>query len=196
MIVRSLKDQRWYLVRNLLIVLGKDLDPTNIKVIHQLLGHPHPKVRLEVMRNLFSYNPATANRQLLKELHSEDPEARFSAVQIADLSQDPTVLSILHKNLSSVPNSDTELELQKQIVKTLTRIGNKDSLPILRRVLQKQGLLVSRRIKQLHAEILQNLALFPGSSAEKLLKELANSRHKQLAKLAMDQRQEFSRRGK
>ena len=196
MIVHSLKDQRWYLVRNLLIVLGKDLDPNNIKVIHQLLRHPHPKVRLEVMRNLFSCNPATANRQLLKELHSEDLEARFSAVQIADLSQDPTVISILHKNLSSIPSNNTELELQKQIVRTLTRIGNKESLPILRRLLQKQSLLVSRRVKQLHVEIFQNLALFPGSSAEKLLIELTNSKHKQLARLAIEQRQEFSRRGK
>ncbi len=196
MIVRSLNDERWYLVRNLLIVLGKDLDPHSIKMIHQLVDHPHPKVRLEVMRNLFSCNPATANRQLLKELHSEDPEARFSAIQIADLSRDPAVLSILHKNLCDTPESDTELELKKQIIKTLTRIGNKESLPILRRVLQKHGLLVSRRIKQLHTEILQNLALFPGSSAERLLQELVTGKHKQLAKYAIEQRRNFSRRGK
>jgi hypothetical protein len=195
-IVRSLNDERWYLVRNLLIILGKDLDPHSIKVIHQLVGHPHPKVRLEVMRNLFSCNPATANRQLLKELQSEDAEARLSAIQIADLSRDPSVLSILHKNLNSIPESETELEIKIQIVRTLTRIGNKDSLPFLRRILQKQGLLVSRRIKQLQTEILQNLALFPGASAEKLLNELTNGKHKQLAKLAIKQRQEFSRRGK
>ena len=193
MIVRALKDERWYLVRNLLIVLGKDLDPKNMKLMHQLVGHQHPKVRLEVMRNLFSCNPATANRQLLLELNSEDPEARFSAVQIADLSRDPTVLAILHKDLGAPPNSDAELELKKQTVQTLTRIGNKDSLPIFRRVLQKQGLLVSRRIKQLHVEILQNLALFPGSSAEKLLHELAQGKHKQLAKQAIEQRREFPR---
>ena len=196
MIVRYLKDERWYLVRNLLIILGKDLDPNSIKVIHQLVGHPHPKVRLEVMRNLFSCNPATANRQLLKELQSEDPEARFSAVQIADLSRDLTVLSILHKNLGIDPADDAELEFKKQIIRTLTRIGNKDSLPILRRILQKQGLLVSRRVKQLHVEIFQNLALFPGTSAEKLLRELANGKHKQLARQAIEQRQEYSRRGK
>lgn len=196
MIVHSLKDERWYLVRNLLIVLGKDLAPSSTKVIHQLAGHPHPKVRVEAMRNLFNCNPATANRQLLKELQNEDPEARISATQIADLSRDPTVLSILHKNLASAPESDTDLELKQQTIRTLTRIGNKDSLPILRRILQKQGILVSRRTKQLHTEIFQNLALFPGVSAEKLLNELTNGKHKQLAKQALKQRQEFSGRGK
>ncbi len=196
MIVHALGDERWYLVRNLLIVLGKDLAPNSIKVIHKLAEHPHPKVRVEVMRNLFSCNPATANRQLLKELQSEDPEARLSATQIADLSRDPMVLSVLHKNLANAPNSDADLELKHQTIRTLTRIGNKDSLPILRRILQKQGLLVSRRIKQLHVEILQNLALFPGASAEKLLKELTNGKHKQLANSAIKQRQEFSGRGR
>ncbi len=195
MMVRSLQDERWYLVRNLLIVLGKDLHPNSVKVLHQIAGHPHPKVRVEVMRNLFSCNPATANRQLLKELQSEDPEARLSATQIADLSRDSTVLSILHNYLGSVPDSDAEMELQKQTIRALTRIGNKNSLPVLRRILQKQGLLVSRRIKQLHTEIFQNLALFPGSSAEKLLNELTQGRHKQLARQAMRQRQEFSGRG-
>ena len=105
-------------------------------------------------------------------------------------------MSILHKNLGIDPADDAELEFKKQIIRTLTRIGNKDSLPILRRILQKQGLLVSRRVKQLHVEIFQNLALFPGTSAEKLLRELANGKHKQLARQAIEQRQEYSRRGK
>ncbi len=191
-IIRSLKDERWFLVRNLLIVLGKDLAPTNVKEIFHLTEHPHPKVRLEVMRILFSCNPATANRQLLKELLNEDPEAQLSAIQIADLSRDPRVLEILHKKLSAAPNNDINLEIQKEITRTLTRIGHKESLPALRRILHKQGLLVSRRTKQLHVEILQNLALFPGASADKLLNELTNGKHKQLANQAIRQRQEFS----
>ena len=193
--VKFLADERWYLVRNLLIILGKDLDPRNLKVIHKLLSHPHPKVRIEVVRNLFSCNPATANRQLLQELDSPDPEAQFAAVQIADLSQDLNVLSILHKKLGTPVDNDTELELKKQIVKTLTRIGNQESLPVIRRILQKQGILVSRRIKQLQIEILDNLATFPSASADKLLQELTEGKHKQQAKLVIKQRRDLLRRG-
>ena len=194
MIVQSLDDERWYLVRNLLIILGKDLDPKTIKVIHQFIDHPHPMVRLEVIRNLFSCNPATANRHLLKDLTGEDPEALAAAVQIADLSHDPTVLTILHKNLGTALENDTDLEFKKQIVQTLARIGNQESLPILRRILQQQGLLVSRRAKELQVEILKNLALFPGTSAEKLLQEMANGKYKQLVKLALEQRRKNARR--
>ncbi|RLB74050.1 MAG: hypothetical protein DRH06_10140 [Deltaproteobacteria bacterium] len=144
-------------------------------------------------RILFSCNPATANRQLLNELNSEDPEAQSAAIQIADLSRDPNVLSILHKQLGEPIESDIDLELRTEAVKTLTRIGNKDSLPVLRRILQKQGLLVSRRVKQLQVKIIQNLFFFPGTSAKKLLKELANGKYKQQVELAMEQRREFLR---
>ncbi|WP_321394819.1 HEAT repeat domain-containing protein [uncultured Desulfuromusa sp.] len=192
-IVRSLKDNRWYLVRNLLIILGENLDPKTIKAIHHLAEHPHPKVRIEVIRILFNCNPATANRQLLKELRSDDPDARCSAVHIADLSQDPHVLSILHKNLVDGPENETDLELKKQTIRTLTRIGNNESLPVFRRLLHRQSLLTSRRMKHLHAEIFQNLALFPGNSAARLLQELQSGKHKQLAGQALKKRQEFTR---
>ena len=193
-IIASLDDERWALVRNLLIVLGKNIGPYNLKAIHKQLGHPHPKVRLEAVRNLLSCNPATANRQLLKELNDPDPEAQLAAVQVADLSRDPKVLAILHKQLGSTVDNNVELELKIEIVRTLTRIGNQESLPVLRRVLQKQGLLVSRRIKQLQKEILYNLTTFPGTSTDKLLQELADEKYKQEAKQVIQQRRTWLRR--
>lgn len=188
-ILRSLHDERWYLVRNLLIVLGKNLDPKSIKVIQQLHNHQHPKVRLEVVRILFSCNPATANRQLLVDLGSKDLEARLAAIQIADLSRDPKVLTTLHKTLEHDPANDNELEILKTTAQTLTRIGNQESLPVFRRILMKQGFLVSRRIKQLQVEVIQCLAHFPGQAAARLLEELSTGKFKQIVRHAQELRQ-------
>ncbi len=188
MILQSLNDDRWYLVRNLLIILGKEVDHSSLKAIQPLTRHPHPQVRLEALRYLFSCNPATANRQLLQELESEDPDAQLAAIQIADLSHDPQVLAILHKQLEKDPATPLELEIRQHIVKALTRIGHRDSLPVLRRILQKKGLLISRRVKQLQTDIVTALASFPDTLAEKLLKELINSRYKQLALEALEAR--------
>ena len=188
MILQSLNDERWYLVRNLLIILGKEVDHSSLKIIQPLTNHPHPQVRLEAMRYLFSCNPATANRQLLRELESDDPDAQLAAIQIADRSHDPQVLAILHKHLEADPVTPIELEIKQHIIKTLTRIGHRDSLPILRRILQKKGLLVSKRVKQLQADVVASLAVFPDTLAEKLLKELTRGRYKQLALEALELR--------
>lgn len=186
LLVQALADERWYLIRNLLIVLGKNLEPATLKAVHRLADHPHPKVRQEVMRVLFHCNPATANRMLLKELHSDDPEAQLSAIQIADLSNDTEVLSVLHQQLQGEINSDFDLEVKQQILATLSLIGSRDSLSLLRVLLQKKGLLQSRRQKQFQRDIIHSINLYPRDIADKLLQELASSRRRQQAKLASE----------
>ncbi len=188
MILRSLDDERWYLVRNLLVVLSRELDHNSLKKIQPLTRHPHPQVRIEALRCLFSCNPATANRQLLAELESEDSEARLAAIKIAHLGRDPQILAILHKNLEVEPDSAAELEIKQHIVQALARIGHRESLPVLRRLLKKKGLLVSRQLKQLQADIIASLAVFPDTRAEQLLKELTFGRYRQPALAALEQR--------
>ena len=193
MIVAALDDECWYLVRNLLIILGKDIDHQSMKIVQKLTNHPHPKVRTEAIRCLFFCNPATANRKLLQELQSDDPEVLLAALEIADRSQNLEVLELLHRDLNSEPANATELEIKQHIIQTLSRIGNRDSLPILRRILQKQGLRTSKRRKQLQIDTIHHLALFPDPAAEKLLNELTTGKHKQLALMALELRKKHLR---
>lgn len=187
-ILHALDDDRWYLVRNLLSVLNKQLAPKSIKKIQQLCSHPHPKVRMESTRILFSCNPATANRLLLAELQSTEFDSRLAAIEIAGISQDQRVLDLLHNILGQESSSDQQLQTQLETVRALTRIGNRESLPILNRVIRKQRFVANRRIKTLQEEIIRNLALFPGDSAEKLLREHCLGKFKQLAKQLLGQK--------
>lgn len=187
-ILHALNDDRWYLVRNLLSVLNKQLAPKSIKKIQHLCNHYHPKVRMEATRVLFSCNPATANRLLLAELQSNDLDCRLAAIEIADASHDHRVLELLHKILTQEPNSEQLLQSQLEAVRTLTRIGNRESLPVLNRVIRKQRFVVNRRVKTLQEEIIRNLANFPGDSAGKLLKEHCSGKFKQIAKQFLGKR--------
>lgn len=189
-IVRALQDERWYLVRNLLIVLGKDIDPSALKTIQQLSAHPAAKVRQEVVRILFACNPATANRLLLQELRSGTAEARQCALQIAHLSSNPAVLELVHQQLEQEPNNDAALAAAELAVQALARAGHRESLPILHRMLNRQGLLLSRRTRQLQQAIIRNLATFPGDSAEKLLRKFTTGRLKEEAETALRHRQQ------
>lgn len=191
-IIRALGDKRWYLVRNLLIVLGRHPDVAALKAIHQLTEHPHPKVRQEVLKILFRHNPATANRLLLKELAGHDPEAVQGAIQVAELSRDDNVLERLHHLLTAELHGDSELALKKVLLSTLARIGRSESLLILRSLLQKRGLLLSKRQKELHQATIRALAEFPRAIGEPLLKELARGGQRQQAKMAEEQLNQHS----
>jgi hypothetical protein len=191
-IIAALGDKRWYLVRNLLIVLGRNPEFTALKAILQLTEHPHPRVRQEVLRILFRHNPATANRLLLKELASRDPETVLAGIQVADLSRDENVRNCLHQLLSAEMHGDSELSRKKSLLITLAKIGSPESLPLFQALLQKQGLLLSRRQKELQEATIRALADFPRRLAEPLLRELAGGRKRQQAKIAGEQLKKLS----
>ncbi|MFO7766431.1 MAG: HEAT repeat domain-containing protein [Pelovirga sp.] len=189
-IIPFLGDERWYLVRNLVMVLGAEPTPTVLKAIQPLYHHPHPQVRTEAIRLLFSCNPATANRLLLDELNCNDDEAVLAAVGIAHLSSDPEVLTYLHRQLEKEPNSDDELNLSRAVVKALCQRGEKESLVIMRRFINRGGLLVQRRTRQLQRDIIAALADFRHPAADKLLEEIKTGKFRRDVTAVMAKRRE------
>lgn len=191
-IIDALQDERWYLIRNLLIVLGQHPESTSLKAVHQFIDYPHPRVRQEAMRLLFRMNPATANRQLHKELNSGDPDNLQAAAQVADLSQDPAVLAQLHQLLGEELTSEIDLEIKIQLLNCLARIGNETSLTVLQRLLGKKRLLLSRRQKRFQQEIILSLVRFPRRLAEPFLQQLATGGQRSQARLAKEQLAQLS----
>ncbi len=185
-----LNDERWYLVRNLVMILGSEPTPAVVKAIQPLHQHPHPQVRAETLRVLFSCNQATANRLLLAELRSDDQEACLAAVNIAHLSRDQEVLTFLHRLLDKEPESNGELTLSRAIVTSLCLRAEKESLVILRRILNRGGLLVQRRTRQLQRDIIAALADFRHPAADKLLEELATGKFSHDVATTMAKRRE------
>jgi hypothetical protein len=186
-----LSDERWYLVRNLVMILGTEPTPAVVKAIQPLHQHPHPQVRAETIRVLFSCNQATANRLLLAELRNDDQEACLAAVNIAHLSHDQEVLTFLHRFLDKEPGSDDELALSRAIITSLCLRGEKESLVFLRRLLYRGGLLIHRRTRQLQRDIIAALANFRHPAADKLLEELTSGKFSHDAASAMAKRREL-----
>ncbi|MBN1957515.1 MAG: hypothetical protein JXQ81_00955 [Desulfuromonadales bacterium] len=186
-IFQHLDDKRWYLIRNLLIVLGKQREAMPMKAVHQLTAHPHPKVRQEAIRILFRLNPATANRLLLKELSSGNRQSLPAAVQLAEISQDDKVLNQLHHLLQSEGHTEEDFALKKQILNTLAFLGRPESIPVLAKLLKKRGFIRSRRDKDFHQEIINHLGAYPRHASEPLLNAIINGRDRSASHLARRQ---------
>lgn len=189
-IIPFLTDKRWYLVRNLVMILGAEPTPALLKAIQPLHQHPHPQVRAEIIRLLFSCNSATANRLLVAELNAGDTDSCLMAVSIAHLSRDPEVLSCLHRQLEKEPTNDADLALAKGVVTALCRRGEKESLVVLRRLLNRGGLLQHRRTRRLQHHVIAALADFKHPAADKLLQELQVGRFRREVATALEQRRE------
>ncbi len=188
-VIQALKPEPWYLLRNLLIVLGEEQTQASIKANLKYADHPDQRVRAEVIRNLFRCNPATANRHLIAELQNADFSARHAALGLVPLSQDPGIFSQLHRQLEMSIETAEQLHYVESVIAALTRCGRSETLTIFRRLLLSgPKLFRSRYLKSLQQQILNALLTFPGSGADKLLDEMVRGPYKNAAREVQEKR--------
>lgn len=192
---QQLQNKNWQLVRNLLIVIDRQQATLPAKTLQQLTRHPHCRVRQECLRIMFRSNPATANRLLLKELSSGNRDSLIAAAQLAELSRDSKPLEQLHYLLQLEMKSDADLELKKELLRSLANCGQPGSVPVLARLLQKKGLRRSRRDQEFQHAIIGILGAFPQNAVEPLLKTLVTGRDRAQRSLAKQQLNRFQAAG-
>jgi hypothetical protein len=160
-----LRDKRWYFVRNLTLILRHLDDPSILPAIKRILGHPHPRVREEVFKTLSHFRDPDADRMLLADLLSQEKEVQRSAVQLAEDSRSPEVLNKLLELLNRRRVFGADFDLKVEVIRTLAKIGNPESLPHLERLLRSKNFLHRRAMNRLKAQAIISLEFYPTKEA-------------------------------
>jgi hypothetical protein len=181
-----LNDERWFVVRNLIILLRVFSDPEVQQQMRRLAGHGNPKVSKEAIKNLLSYGDPMADKALMQDLESGDSERKFMAVQIAEMSRDPQVVDRLLAIVRSGGIRDYALELKKAAVQSLALIGDPRSLPKLKDLLFSGKFLHPGKHTQLKIAIIRALPKFPSDLSGPILEEIAARGGKALASEASE----------
>jgi hypothetical protein len=78
-----LADSRWYVVRNMLLLLRRVGDPGSVPAVRKCADHPDLRVRLEAIRNLFAFDPDVPSALLRRALTHPDPRQAEAAMELA-----------------------------------------------------------------------------------------------------------------
>lgn len=183
-IIARLGDERWYFVRNLVVLLRHLEDPDILRYIRRFISHSHPRVRQEVLRTFLHFHDPEANRLVLRDLDSPERELRLCAVQLAEFSHSPEVFGKLLSCLHRGGLADFELDLKVAVVRTLAAIGDPAALPELADVIRSKSLLHPILHQSLRTEIVRSLGRYPAPAVLPLLEELARSDQESLARPA------------
>jgi hypothetical protein len=194
-IVARLHDRRWYLVRNLVVLLRNSGDKQVLKPLAQLVGHAHPKVRFEVSKTFLHFGDQRAERYLIRELGSDDLDRQLHGVLLARSTQSGDITAKLCAVLNE-PLSDKRTELKTRVIQTLAQnpsveaglglaaflLGKSLRHPFLHRHLREEILQAIRRHRPGWAiDILQEVAAASTSGtarqAGELLRELQETDH-------------------
>lgn len=78
-----LGDSRWYVVRNMLLLLRRVGDPGSVPAVRKCADHPDLRVRLEAIRNLFAFDRDVPRELLRRALTHPDPRQAEAAMELA-----------------------------------------------------------------------------------------------------------------
>jgi HEAT repeat protein len=172
-IIHRLSDPRWYVLRNLIIML-RTLEPAqDVDLLRPLLRHPNQKVRVEALKSLLLIGDPQAQRQIVRDLESSDRETQLIAINMADRNSSAEMVRKLIFLVNSGGYTAVECELKAAAVHALGEIGRPEILPELAKVLAARSLLSFKALSRLKIEIIRSFERYPVAASIPLLQRLA-----------------------
>lgn len=172
-IANRLYDNRWYFLRNLLIILATQNDPSVVPLIQPLLKHDDPRLRHEALKTLLHFGDHQAEKKVIEELDSPHPDVQTAAIQLAEHCTIAAVSGKLVTMLTAGGFSQAECDKKSAILHALGEIGRADVLPELAKFLSTRSLLHSRQLTKLKIEIIQTLPKYPAKVSRPVLEHIA-----------------------
>ena len=166
-----LKEDQWYVVRNMLLLLGKLEAREQLPKIRPLLNHSHSKVRQEALKTCLLLGDTLAIKQIITSLHSKNRQEALNAILLARLISHAEVTKQLLLMLNDKSLFSFDLELKKNLVQTLAEIVHPQALSVFTKILNGRNLLHRQGFEQLKIEIIRALAKYPPNQANPLLKQ-------------------------
>lgn len=172
-IANRLNDSRWYFLRNLLIILFSQNDPSVISLIRPLLRSEDPRLRHEVLKTLLHFRDAHAEKLVIGNLGSSQLELQLAAIHLAEQSKAPAIADKLAEMLSQGGLSQAMCDKKRAIVHSLGEIGRPETLPQLAKILSSRSLFYSRQLTKLKKDIIHSLPKYPAHVSRPVLERIA-----------------------
>lgn len=172
-ILPMLKDERWYVVRNMVTILGEIGSAEAANALQTTAQHPEPKVRKEVIKAFMKLNTQAAETTLISLMKDVDADVVRQAIFSLGVIRSRTAVRPL---LDIVTASDlflNDLSLKKHAIAALGRIGDRQATNALMDIMDIRGWLAPVRWQELKAVAAAALGQLGDESAIPLLKKFA-----------------------
>ena len=172
-LLARLSDQRWYVLRNIILMLRSVATAEDSEQLRPLLRNSNQRVRQEALKLLLSLGDPVAQRQLLRDVDSTDREIQLNAISMADRTSPPEMARKLLVLLTTGGFSAVECELKSAAIQALGEIGRPELLPELVKVLGERSLLSYKALQRIKLDIIRSFERYPAVAVGPLLEKLA-----------------------
>ncbi|KKM04820.1 hypothetical protein LCGC14_1760390 [marine sediment metagenome] len=160
-VLERLRDKRWFVVRNMLMLIRRCGNPDHEQQVRKLVKHKDRRVWSEALRAMFAFKSKYALPHLKVLLSAEDPEDRDVALKIATAYRVSEVAPFLIEMLGKKDILGVGAYDKVSVVKALGEIGDPEAVPHLEKILIAKPLLFKGYHEELKVEIYRSLTGYP-----------------------------------
>lgn len=169
-----LDDPRWFLVRNVVAILGDIGDQAIAGRLGRVAAHPEPRVRQEVISTWRRLGTPEAADRIIKALEDSDAGVQRSAVEALALLGGVRAVQTLERIASrEAPYADAPAEVRLEAVLSLGRIGGAKAFEILHGILTRRSLLGPSEVVEVRTAAARALGALGTPKALSLLTEMS-----------------------
>lgn len=183
-IVKGLYDNRWYVVRNVILILGKIADRTAFQHLVNILSHPEERVRKEIIKVMGSIESFNILPHLKKALNDPDTSVRITTARTLGSVKSEGAKKILLSELSNKSFLLKDFTEKKEFYEAITNWGNQDIKEFLRARLDKKGFWRKTRHYEARACAAYAIGLMGDKDAIPSLQKAQESKNKKLQKFS------------
>lgn len=183
-IAEHLQDDRWFVVRNAVTIIGEIRHPDSSHYLGSLLQHEEIRVRREVVRALAKTGGQESVNLLLKTVEGPDEElARQALLSLGALKDDRAIPALVR----TVKTKDTFLKrasFTKDAIRSIGEIGSPEAIPALCSILRQQKFFKRRQFAEIRAAAAQALSEIGHEDARATLEKAVDDKFARVARQA------------
>jgi len=134
-----LGDERWYVVRNTVFILGQIGGPDVVELLRFASAHPDPRVRRQVVVSLANVPPEARLPLLSAQLHTKDLRLLATTLNVMARHRAPETVRTLVRQIMA-PNFEARGDAhQRLIFNAIAEMGDDTAVQALAALVQKGG---------------------------------------------------------
>ncbi len=173
---KMLDDQRWYVVRNMVSVLGGIGDEAALDAILKLSADPDPRIITEVVRALGKIETAEAEAGTIRFVHHPDSSIRNLAVNALSMHASPTAMNIMWDIYDSTKITDEDWEVKVSVVEGMGKMPFEHTVKRLGDILTKMNVRNKNRWDRVQMGAIFALGELGGDEVEEFLYKATSHR--------------------
>jgi hypothetical protein len=184
LVARGVEDPRWYVVRNIVTVLGQINNPRAMGYFKRTIKHPDIRVRKETLVAAARVRSDESYDFLIMALTDEDEKLQILALKELVAYKVVRAYSQIEEIVLNKEFKDRTNDQIKEFLDAMAHLGGERAFPLLKKMATQLTILSSEKQKRLKNYAVRALGFVQLPEALKLLEKIAKSRSQGLADTA------------